>query len=94
MPRLRQRSSNLPQVALDSVRVLELTNGIAGPYCAKMLADYGAEVIKVDLPIPVVQPYEEINEAERIALHLHLNTNRKSVILDLELERGRELLLN
>ena len=93
VPRLRQRSSNLPQVALDSVRVLELTNGIAGPYCAKMLADYGAEVIKVDLPIPAVQPYEEINEVERKALHLHLNTNRKSVTLDLELERGRELLL-
>ena len=84
----------MPQVALDSVRVLELTNGIAGPYCAKMLADYGAEVIKVDPPTPVAHPYGEINEVERKALYLHLTTNRKSVTLDLELERGRELLLD
>ena len=93
VPRLRQRSPNLPQVALDSVRVLELTNGIAGSYCAKMLADYGAEVIRIDSPNPIAQPYKEINEAERKALHLHLNTNRKSVTLDLGLERGREVLL-
>ena len=84
----------MPQVALDSVRVLELTDGIAGPYCAKMLADFGAEVIRVDPPSPSAQPYPEINEAERKARHLHLNTNRKSVTLDLELERGREVLLD
>ena len=84
----------MPQVALDSVRVLELTNGIAGPYCAKMLADFGAEVIRIEPPVPVAQPYPEINEAERNARHLHLNTNRKSVTLDLELERGREVLLD
>ena len=84
----------MPQVALDNVRVLELTNEIAGPYCAKMLADYGAEVIRVDPPNLLPQPYEEINEAERKARHLHLNTNRKSVTLDLELERGREVLLD
>ncbi len=84
----------MPQVALHSVRVLELTNGIAGPYCAKMLADFGAEVIRVDPPTAVAQPYAEINEAERNARHLHLNTNRKSVTLDLELERGRDVLLD
>ena len=79
---------------LGSVRVLELTNGIAGPYCAKMLADFGAEVIRIDPPTPVPQAYPDINEAERNARHLHLNTNRKSVTLDLEVERGREVLLD
>ena len=84
----------MPQVALDNVRVLELTDGIAGPYCAKMLADFGAEVISIDHPVPVAQPYPEINEAERKARQLHLNTNRKSLTLDLELERGRDVLLD
>ncbi len=84
----------MPQVALDNVRVLELTDGIAGPYCAKMLADFGAEVISIDHPIPIAQPYPEINEAERKARQLHLNTNRKSLTLDLELERGRDVLLD
>ena len=101
VPRLRQRSPNLPQLALDSVRVLELTDGIAGPYCAKMLADYGAEVIKIAppfaaAPLPPAHSSDETTEAEREALYrdLHLNTNRKSVTLDLELERGRKLLLD
>ncbi|MCE2457382.1 MAG: CoA transferase [Dehalococcoidia bacterium] len=84
----------MPQVALDNVRVLELTDGISGPYCAKMLADFGAEVISIDHPVPVAQPYPEINEAERKARQLHLNTNRKSLTLDLELERGRDVLLD
>ena len=84
----------MPQVALDNVRVLELTDGIAGPYCAKMLADFGAEVISIDHPVPIAQPYPEINEAERKARQLHLNTNRKSLTLDLELERGRDVLLD
>ena len=83
----------MPQVALNNLRVLELTDGIAGPYCAKMFADFGATVIKVSPPTPAIRQYEEINQAERTALHLHLNTNRNSVTLDLEFERGREMLL-
>ncbi len=84
----------MPQLALDNVRALDLTNGIAGGYCAKMLADYGAEVIRVEPPAPAAEKYPDIDRAARAALNLHLNTNRKSVTLDLEMERGRELLFD
>ena len=84
----------MPQLALDGIRVLELTDGIAGPFCAKMLADYGAEVIRIESPRHVPRQYEHLNWAESAALYLHLNLNKKSVTLDIELDRGRELLLD
>ena len=84
----------MPFMALQGIRVLEIATGIAGPFCAKMLADYGAEVIKVEPPIGgdlsrSVGPFpEDVPHLEKSALFLHLNTNKKGVTLDLETRDG------
>lgn len=73
--------------SLDNVRVLELTRGVAGPYAAKLLADQGADVIKLEPPggddsrafgpFPNDEPH-----SERSGLFLHMNRNKKSIVVD------------
>lgn len=86
--------------ALSDVKVLDLTWHIAGPYCTKLLADYGAEVIKVERPVtgdPMRQvgpfPHDEPHP-EKSGLFLHLNTNKRGITLDLKSERGQDILKN
>jgi crotonobetainyl-CoA:carnitine CoA-transferase CaiB-like acyl-CoA transferase len=83
--------------ALDNVVVLDLTQHIAGPYATRLMADFGADVIKVERPggdlarqlgpFPGDQP-----DAERSGLFFYLNTNKRSVVLDLETDPGRNAL--
>ena len=82
----------MPQVALDGIRVLELSDGIAASYCAKMFSDYGADVIRIDSPDHPPVSSVDADNVEQVALHLHLNANKRSVALDLESERGRGIL--
>lgn len=82
----------MPQVALDGIRVLELSDGIAASYCAKMFSDYGADVVRIDTPDSPPTSALDADNAEQVALYLHLNANKRSVALDLESERGRGLL--
>jgi crotonobetainyl-CoA:carnitine CoA-transferase CaiB-like acyl-CoA transferase len=82
--------------ALDGYVVLDLTTGVAGPYCTKLLADYGAEVIKLEPPAgdPARRegPFSEDDPAaEAGALFLYLNTNKKSVTLDVLTASGAEV---
>ena len=87
----------MPLSALQGVRVIETATDIAGPYCAKLLADYGAEVIKVERPgtgdpSRLRGPFpDDVSHPEKSGLFLHLNTNKKGVTLDLESSRGRDL---
>ena len=81
--------------SLENVRVLELTRGIAGPFAAKLLADQGADVIKLEPPggddsrtfgpFPNDEPHPE-----RSGLFLHLNRNKKSIVIDPASPEGAE----
>ena len=83
--------------ALSNVKVLDLTHYIAGPYCTKLLADYGAEVIKVEKPgegdgSRRLGPFpKDETHPEKSGLFLHLNTNKKGITLNLKTRTGANI---
>lgn len=92
-PRPRERRAVRP---LSGIRVLEVGQYISGPYCAMMLADQGAEVIKVERPGQgdPRRHYDPMIEADGRRLSggfLSYNRNKKSVTIDIGSEQGREV---
>ena len=87
----------MPEPALSDVKVLDLTWHIAGPYCTKLLADYGAEVIKVEQPgegdpARCMGPFlGDDPHPEKSGLFLQLNTNKKGITLNLKSATGKKL---
>jgi len=87
----------LPDRALEGVKVLDLTHHISGPYCTKLLADFGAEVLKVERPggdpARRMAPFlnDEVNP-EKSLIFAYLNTNKQSVTLNLKSEKGIQVL--
>ncbi|MDQ6818877.1 MAG: CoA transferase [Actinomycetota bacterium] len=85
--------------ALDGLRILDLTRLLPGGFCSLMLADFGADVIKVEDTgmgdyIRWSPPYYEgAHESARSALFLALNRGKRSIRLDLKHDRGQEVLL-
>ncbi len=88
----------MSEQALSDVKVLDLTWHIAGPYCTKLLADYGAEVIKVEKPgegepARRMGPFfKDDPHPEKSGLFLHLNTNKKGITLNLKSAKGKNIL--
>ena len=83
--------------ALQGVKVLDLTHHIAGPYCTKLMADYGAEVIKIERPnlgdsARRLGPFFK-NEPhpDKSGFFLYLNTNKKGVTLNLKSATGIQM---
>jgi crotonobetainyl-CoA:carnitine CoA-transferase CaiB-like acyl-CoA transferase len=83
--------------ALSDLKIVELAEMVAGPFCTKVMADLGAEVIKVETPrggdaarqrgpFPQDEPHPE-----RSALFLYLNTNKRGVTLDIRRPAGAQL---
>lgn len=80
--------------ALTGIRVLDMSRLLPGPYCTMLLADFGAEVIKIEEPgkgdysrsfPPFLKDFGY--------WHLQLNRNKQSVVLDLKSEEGKKIFL-
>ncbi len=78
---------------LHGVKVLDLSRVLAGPYCGMMLADMGAEVLKIEMPVkgddarrnaPLIQGGES-------SYFLNLNRNKKGITLNLKSQEGKEI---
>ena len=85
--------------ALEGIKVVEFGELISAPYCGKLFADYGADVLKVERspegdparswgPFPDDQP-----DIEKSGVYHFLNTNKRSAQLDIDSEAGRERFL-
>jgi crotonobetainyl-CoA:carnitine CoA-transferase CaiB-like acyl-CoA transferase len=79
---------------LDSIRVVELTEALAGPYCAMLLGDFGADVIKVERPGTGDQSrsWGPPFVGSVSAYYLAANRNKRSIALDYDHPRGAEAL--
>ena len=84
--------------ALAGVKVIDLTHHIAGPYATKLLADFGADVLKIERPggdparrLPPF--FHDDPHQEKSLPFLYLNTNKRSITLNLKSEEGRGILL-
>jgi len=81
--------------ALDDLTVLDLTQVLAGPFCGMLLADHGANVIKIEPPAGdlsrAIGPFFD-NDAERAygGYFQSVNRNKRGIVLDLKSDAGRE----
>lgn len=78
---------------LGAVKILDMTQGVAGPFCTQLLADMGAEVVKIEPPVTgdITRSWGPPFVGEgRSAYFFALNRNKRSVVLDLKAPDGRK----
>ena len=79
---------------LHGIRIVDLTTVIMGPYATQILADYGADVIKVEPPGgDIMRGAAPMKGPKMGHLHLQMNRNKRGVVLDVKKEGGRRALL-
>jgi len=78
---------------LDGIKVIDLTRVVAGPFCASLLADMGADVIKVEHPAKGDQVRGQGIMLNGISTYfVQFNRNKRSITVDLYTEQGKEIL--
>ncbi len=83
----------MKQGALSEITVIDLTRVLAGPYCSMLLADLGANIIKIEMPKTGDDSrahYPMVNGES--AYYMNLNRNKRSVTLNLKTQEGKALL--
>jgi len=80
-----------PAPPLAGIRVLDLTEHMAGPFCTMILADMGAEVIKLERPGHGDSSRHMGDGSERNPYFRYINRNKKGITLDFKTPRGKEL---
>jgi crotonobetainyl-CoA:carnitine CoA-transferase CaiB-like acyl-CoA transferase len=85
----------IPSV-LDDIRVLDISQGISGPFCAKLLGDFGADVIKVessegDMGRTMPPFFQDDPHPEKSLFFLLLNLNKRGITLNLETPEGAKM---
>jgi len=86
----------IPPASLDDIKILDLSEGLAGPLCARILADFGADVIKVEPPrgdgARAMPPFaDNDSHPEKSLVFLLANLNKRGVRLNLADEAAREI---
>ena len=87
---------NTPTTALSDIRVIDLSRILAGPYATMLLADYGAEVIKIEQPGQGdgTRQWGPPWVGGESAYFLSVNRNKKSITLNLKSDAGKTILKN
>src|SRR3970040_2120227 len=78
--------------ALSGIKIIEIASYVTGPFASQMLADMGAEVIKIEQP-GHGDPFRGWGERNYSATFCSLNRNKKSLTLDLRYDEAREVVL-
>ena len=84
------------RLPLEDVKILDLSHAMAGPFCSTMLADHGAQVIKIEPPGPgdIARSWGSPLPGGDNDYFVSLQRNKKSIVLDLKHARGKETFLS
>lgn len=84
------------QLPLEGVKVLDLSHALAGPHCSTMLADFGAEVFKLETPVTgdIARAWGVPLDGGENSYFIALHRNKRGLSINLKSERGRELFMD
>ncbi len=93
---MNDRSPSPSAAPLAGVRVLDFTHVLAGPFCTRLLADLGADVVRVESSKHPDHPWPSayIDKDGRHASYLNTNRNKRSIAIDLKNLLGQQTALN